>query len=164
MSKRAITCIADAKARDYGDSNPTWTVTCGPMGNGEDDDGNGLVDDYHGYNFINDSSRLQNIAVPGNAFSGQLLHGSMCSAIVCGAGHSGSQHEFGLAPEGRWAGVVAGNKLEAAVPSLRWEGYREFENSWVADMGHAKELVKADERDLTLPMMTRSRKGSGVRV
>ena len=47
---------------------------------------------------------------------------------------------------------------------MKWKGYGEFENSWVADMGHAKELVKAYERDLTLPRMTRSRRGSSVRV
>ena len=47
---------------------------------------------------------------------------------------------------------------------VKWKGYGEFENSWVADMGHAKELVQAYERDLTLPRMTRSRRGSGVRV
>ena len=83
--------------------------------NGKDDDGNGLIDDYHGYNFANNSAQLTTRKVPRNAFSGQLLHGSMCSAIVCGAGRPGAKYEFGLAPEGRWAGVIAGPRLEAAV-------------------------------------------------
>lgn len=83
--------------------------------NGQDDDGNGLIDDYHGYNFAADSPRLVTQAVSDNAFSGQLLHGSMCAAIVCGAGRPAAKHEFGLAPEGRWAGVIAGKRLEAAV-------------------------------------------------
>jgi hypothetical protein len=39
----------------------------------------------------------------------------MCAAIVCGAGNSEVQYEFGLAPEGRWAGVIAGPHLEAAI-------------------------------------------------
>jgi hypothetical protein len=83
--------------------------------NGKDDDRNGLVDDYHGYNFAANSSRLTTRPVPGNAFNGQLLHGSMCAAIICGAGRPSTKHEFGLAPEGRWAGVIAGPRLEAAV-------------------------------------------------
>ena len=83
--------------------------------NAKDDDGNGLVDDYHGYNFAGNSPRLTTRAVPGNSFNGQLLHGSMCAAIVCGAGRPGAKYEFGLAPQGRWAGVIAGPRLEAAV-------------------------------------------------
>lgn len=116
--------------------------------NGLDDDGNGLVDDYHGYNFAANSARLTTRAVPGNSFNGQLLHGSMCAAIVCGAGRPGAKYEFGLAPEGRWAGVIAGPRLEAAVQwaieqeadtysmSFSLPGLGEYRSHWRKVMEH----------------------------
>jgi Subtilase family/PDZ domain len=84
-------------------------------GNGKDDDGNGLIDDYHGYNFAQNTPNLTLTPVPLKAANPRAMHGFMCAAIICGAGARGAEYEFGLAPEGRWAGVIAGRRVEAAV-------------------------------------------------
>lgn len=84
-------------------------------GNGKDDDGNGLIDDSHGYNFQLNSPLLAVANVGLNSASPQLLHGSMCASIICGAGSEDLDHEFGLAPDGRWAAVIGAQRLEAAV-------------------------------------------------
>ena len=83
--------------------------------NGKDDDGNGLIDDYHGFDFQRRSNQLTRVPVPKNAVSPRNMHGFLCAAIICGAGTDTSEFEFGIAPEGRWAGVIADRQLEAAV-------------------------------------------------
>ncbi|MEE3054281.1 MAG: S8 family serine peptidase [Planctomycetota bacterium] len=84
-------------------------------GNGIDDDRNGLVDDYHGFNFDAETARLTSVQVPLRSSSPQGMHGFMCAAIICGRGVSGKEYEFGIAPEANWAGVIAGGRLEKAV-------------------------------------------------
>jgi subtilisin family serine protease len=80
-----------------------------------DDDGNGYVDDYHGYNFSTLSNRITVTPSPPSAFS-RTLHGAMCATIICGNGTSERPHEFGIAPEAKWAGVIGGLfQLEDAV-------------------------------------------------
>jgi len=39
----------------------------------------------------------------------------MCASIVCGRGYEELDYEFGIAPEGRWAGVIGAQQLESAV-------------------------------------------------
>ncbi len=82
-------------------------------GNHIDDDGNGLIDDCHGYNFRLNSPLL-NTRTPAN-LDASTLHGTMCAAIVCGRGNKTSPYGFGIAPEGKWAGVIAGNDIEPVV-------------------------------------------------
>lgn len=80
-------------------------------GNGKDDDGNGLIDDVHGYNFQANSAKL-------NVQSGstpRTLHGTTCANIVCGNGSDKVPFEFGIAPQSQWAGIIAGSNLESAV-------------------------------------------------
>ena len=84
-------------------------------GNGRDDDGNGLIDDYHGFNFDWNSPVLTTDPVPAGGGTGPQLHGFNCSAIVCGSGSPGHEFEFGVAPEGTWAGVISSGRMEAAV-------------------------------------------------
>ncbi|MEC9093519.1 MAG: S8 family serine peptidase [Planctomycetota bacterium] len=79
--------------------------------NGKDDDGNGLVDDVHGFNFRNHSGQL----MVSSGETSQSLHGMTCALIVCGTGTTKTQFEFGIAPEAKWAGVIAGADLESAV-------------------------------------------------
>ncbi len=81
-------------------------------GNGKDDDGNGLIDDYHGYNFTGNTPTL---TLSSRAASMQTMHGHLCAAIICGAGLKDKKYEFGIAPQGKWAGVIASGKLEAAI-------------------------------------------------
>ncbi len=84
-------------------------------GNGVDDDENGLVDDYHGFNFNWNSQVLTTIKVPPGGGGGAALHGFICGAIICGSGAEGHEYEFGIAPEGTWAGVISARRMEAAV-------------------------------------------------
>ncbi len=80
-----------------------------------DDDGNGYVDDYHGYNFTALSNRITVTPSPPSAFS-RTLHGAMCATIICGNGTRKKPFEFGIAPEAKWAGVIGGLfQLEDAV-------------------------------------------------
>ena len=80
-----------------------------------DDDGNGYVDDYHGYNFSALSNRITVTPSPPSAFS-RTLHGAMCATIICGNGTREKPFEFGIAPEAKWAGVIGGLfQLEDAV-------------------------------------------------
>ena len=84
--------------------------------NGKDDDGNGLVDDVHGFDFDSKSNQLTRIPVPEGAVNPQLMHGFMCAAIISGRG-SGEDRtfEFGIAPRSQWTGVIASMRLEASV-------------------------------------------------
>jgi len=80
-----------------------------------DDDGNGYVDDCHGYNFTDFSNRITVTPSALSAFS-RTLHGAMCATIICGNGTRESPYEFGIAPEAKWAGVIGGLfHLEDAV-------------------------------------------------
>ncbi|MEE3054993.1 MAG: S8 family serine peptidase [Planctomycetota bacterium] len=84
-------------------------------GNGLDDDRNGFVDDYHGFNFDANTALLTTAQVPLRSSSPKGMHGFMCAAIICGQGVPGKEYEFGIAPEASWAGVIAGGQLEKAV-------------------------------------------------
>ncbi len=84
-------------------------------GNGLDDDRNGFVDDYHGFNFDAKTAQLTSVQVAPGSSSPKGMHGFMCAAIICGRGVSGKGYEFGIAPEASWAGVIAGGQLEKAV-------------------------------------------------
>jgi len=80
-----------------------------------DDDKNGLVDDYHGYNFDGQTAVLTSVPVPLKSSSPRGMHGFMCAAVVCGRGIPGKPYEFGIAPESQWAGVVGSLRLEKAI-------------------------------------------------
>ena len=82
--------------------------------NGIDDDRNGLIDDYHGYNFDRDSAQLTSRSAGPNS-PPSVLHGFMCVAKICGTGSEESQYEFGLAPSATWAGVVSTRHRESAI-------------------------------------------------
>lgn len=83
--------------------------------NGKDDDGNGLIDDVHGFGFDRNTNRLTRVRVPAGGFQPQAMHGHMCAAIISGRGIGKRGYEFGIAPRSEWAGVIAGNRLERAV-------------------------------------------------
>ncbi len=90
--------------------------------NGKDDDRNGFIDDYHGFNFDTDTAVLTTSEAPAESFSPQTMHGFMCAAIICGRGVPGQQYEFGIAPEARWAGVIGSSRLEQAVQWAAQQG------------------------------------------
>lgn len=80
-------------------------------GNGKDDDGNGLIDDAHGYNFDLDVASL----TTSDRIDRRTLHGTSCATIVCGAEAENGAPQYGIAPLGRWAGVISRGRIEAAV-------------------------------------------------
>jgi len=117
-------------------------------GNGKDDDGNGLIDDVHGYNFDQQNGNLTLVPVGRGGFNPRAQHGFMCAAIICGTGAKGRKYEFGIAPEGSWAGVIASGRLEAAIEwaveqgadtysmSFSIPGLGEYRSHWRKVMEH----------------------------
>ncbi len=117
-------------------------------GNGKDDDGNGLIDDVHGYNFDQGNANLTLVPVGRGGFNPRAQHGFMCAAIICGTGAQGRKYEFGIAPEGTWTGVIASGRLEAAIEwaveqgadtysmSFSIPGLGEYRSHWRKVMEH----------------------------
>jgi len=66
-----------------------WTNPGEIPNNGVDDDGNGYVDDYYGYDFYNNDSNPMD----------DMGHGTHCAGTVAGDGTAGSQ--TGVAPDAR---------------------------------------------------------------
>ncbi len=67
-------------------------------GNGIDDDANGFIDDYHGYNFDLESSKINNRLDPDG-----LNHGSVVASLICG--QIASDSVIGVAPNASWSPV-----------------------------------------------------------
>ncbi len=83
--------------------------------NGKDDDGNGRVDDVHGFNFDSNNADLTPIQDAGGRKAAGVRHGSWCAAMVCGAEQGKTSWVPGLAPRGRWAGIIGHGRIEAMV-------------------------------------------------
>ena len=66
--------------------------------NGKDDDGNGYVDDYFGYNFDRQSNALYTASFSGEAKDRKVLHGTSCANIVSGSGDEQGSMQCGVAP------------------------------------------------------------------
>jgi subtilisin family serine protease len=94
--------------------------------NGIDDDGNGLVDDSHGFNFHLRSAMLTTENHTGGDEDKSILHGNNCANIICGSATDGIAPLFGIAPLGRWAGV-------ASAPHIRITGCIESAVEWSID-------------------------------
>ena len=85
-------------------------------GNGKDDDRNGLVDDYHGFNFNANNSNITMRQLTGDGQdTTRILHGTSCAQIISGAEAKNGAPQFGIAPMSKWAGVIATSDIEAAV-------------------------------------------------
>ena len=82
--------------------------------NGKDDDGNGLIDDVHGYNFNNRSAKIDVRKLKGDRSDRRNLHGTSCAHIISGAA-TGKAPQFGIAPMSRWAGVISSTDVESAI-------------------------------------------------
>ena len=94
--------------------------------NGIDDDGNGLVDDSHGYNFHLRSAMLTTQELTGGENDKRILHGNNCANILCGSATGGVARQFGIAPLGRWAAVIS-------APEIRTTGFIESAVEWAID-------------------------------
>ena len=84
--------------------------------NGLDDDGNGLIDDLYGFDFDRQTGDLLRRGSDDiNTIDRKLLHGHQCAAIICGRTAGMPSRQFGIAPDARWAGVLAGQCFEQAL-------------------------------------------------
>ncbi len=79
--------------------------------NGIDDDNNGYIDDYHGWNTYNDSKETR---------GGSGGHGSHCAGSVCGDGAAGTQ--TGVAPGALVMPVQVLSNSGSGNQTDTWEG------------------------------------------
>ena len=80
-------------------------------GNGLDDDDNGFIDDYHGYNFDTGSANLNEPTIR----RGTNIHGNMCAALISGTFATNTKQAIGIAPDSQWAPVIGTSNIEQAV-------------------------------------------------
>ncbi len=83
--------------------------------NGIDDDGNGYIDDAHGFNFDRNSPELHTRPFTGNPKDRVILHGTNCATISSGAASPTGAPQFGIAPLSRWAGLINSGGIERSV-------------------------------------------------
>lgn len=80
-------------------------------GNGKDDDGNGYIDDYHGFHFDLGTPNLNEPTIR----RATNIHGNLCAAMICGTFETGTRQAIGIAPASQWAPVIAASNIEEAV-------------------------------------------------
>jgi hypothetical protein len=85
-----------------------WTNAKEIPNNGKDDDGNGYVDDYYGYDFLNGNPAL---IPPAPAMPAQ--HGTVTSGIIVGDGSDGTI--TGVAPRARFMPLIASGITNCAL-------------------------------------------------
>jgi serine protease AprX len=91
--------------------NRDWVNEGEIPGNGVDDDDNGYVDDYHGWNTVDDNN---------NTRGPTAGHGSHCAGTVCGDGTAGTQ--TGVAPGAFVMPVQVLSNSGSGSESTVWEG------------------------------------------
>ncbi|MGJ8723172.1 MAG: S8 family serine peptidase [Roseibacillus sp.] len=116
--------------------------------NGIDDDSNGYIDDYHGYNFDQDSAQLTTLPFTGDPKDRRILHGTSCANIVSGSGSTSGNTQCGVAPKSQWTGVINTGGIEQSVEwaieqgadtysmSFSRRGYGEYRSHWRKVMEH----------------------------
>ncbi len=80
-------------------------------GNEVDDDQNGYVDDYHGYHFDEAAANINEPTIR----RGTNIHGNLCAAMIVGTFATGSKQAIGIAPDAKWAPVLATSNIEQAI-------------------------------------------------
>jgi len=115
-----LVAIIDSGVRytHYDLADHMWNNPGEVPGNSSDDDGNGYVDDYYGYDFVNGD---------GNP-SDDNGHGTSCAGIVAGDGTAGT--ETGVAPDATIMAIKAINSSGSGLISQVVEGI-----DYAVDMG-----------------------------
>lgn len=80
-------------------------------GNNLDDDANGYVDDYHGYNFDLNTPVINTAS--GNANG--VIHGNVVAGHIVGGPYVGTNVMAGLAPRASWSPIIGVFALEKAI-------------------------------------------------
>ena len=80
-------------------------------GNAIDDDDNGYVDDYHGYNFDAQAANLNEPTIR----RAVNIHGNLCAAVISGTFETDTKQAIGIAPNSKWAPVIGANNIEQSV-------------------------------------------------
>ncbi|MCK0159586.1 S8 family peptidase [Allomuricauda sp. F6463D] len=80
-------------------------------GNGIDDDGNGYIDDYHGFHFDQGKANLNEP----NIRRATNIHGNLCAAMIVGTYETGTKKAIGVAPGANWAPLIGVNHIEDAI-------------------------------------------------
>lgn len=80
-------------------------------GNGVDDEGDGYVDDVHGFAFDSHDTRVNRPEVKPNG----LIHGDAVAALIVGRAPIGGTEPIGGAPDAVWAAITAEGAIEEAV-------------------------------------------------
>lgn len=80
-------------------------------GNGIDDDDNGYVDDYHGYNFDTQQANLNEPTIRRKV----NIHGNLCAAIISGTFETDTKQAIGIAPDSKWSPIIGATNIEQAV-------------------------------------------------
>ena len=88
-----------------------YTNTGEIPGNGLDDDSNGYIDDYHGFNFDEGSANLNEPHIR----RATNIHGNLCAAMIVGTYATGTKTAIGVAPEATWAPLIGTSNFEDAI-------------------------------------------------
>jgi subtilisin family serine protease len=81
---------------------------------GIDNDGNGRIDDVHGFNFDRGDAEL---GVPTGGLPGGLTHGDLTAAMLAGREAADTGVLLGMAPGSRWAAVISTSSI---APAVEW--------------------------------------------
>jgi PKD repeat protein len=111
-----------------------WTNAAEASGTpGVDDDGNGYVDDLHGWNFVKNN---HNIIGGADIFTG---HGTLTSSLHCGVGHNG-KGIAGVSYNCKFAVLYMVDTTAAAIESFQYcvtMGFKIVNASWVVGVNNS---------------------------
>ena len=103
-------------------------------GNGIDDDKNGFIDDYNGYNF---DARKADVNQP--RLRGTLIHGNACAAMISGTFALNTTQAIGIAPKSKWAPVIGTSNIEQAIEWAIEQGADTYSMSFsLPNLGEAR--------------------------
>jgi len=155
-----VALIDTAVDIDHPDIRPNlWTNPREISGNGLDDDGDGRVDDIHGWNFL-DSSNILKPRVGADISYEAFIHGTAVASIIAGAGNN----DIGI------SGVAWRAKLMPLV-ALSYDGYGDDGDVVAAiryAVAHGADIINLSfmgaERDADLAQAIREATAQGVLV